>query len=182
MDTFEAMEKRGSIRQYQPTPVDAAQLDQILAAAHGAPSWANTQTHRYVVVRDSALKDALAGTVPETNRGCAAMRQAPLVIVGCAEKEKAGYKRGEMVTDKGDWAMFDLGIAMEHMVLAATALGLGTLYIGYFDSSAAARIIGVPEGISLYAILVVGHPAEDSPPRKRRPLEEIVFNERYGAA
>ena len=68
------------------------------------------------------------------------------------------------------------------MIGPATALGLGTLYIGYFDSSAAARIIGVPEGISLYAILVVGHPAEDSPPRKRRPLEEIVFNERYGAA
>lgn len=182
MDTFEAFEKRGSIRQYQPTPVTDADLEKILTAAQGAPSWANTQTHRYVVVRDSALKDVLAGTVPETNRGCAAMRQAPLVIVGCAETGRAGYRKGEPVTDKGDWAMFDLGIAMEHMVLAATALGLGTLYIGYFDAPAAARIIGVPAGISLYAILVVGRPAEDSPERKRRPLVEIVFNERYGAA
>jgi len=182
MDTFEALEKRCSIRQYQATEVDAAQLDSILAAAHGAPSWANTQTHRYVVVRDSALKDALAGTVPETNRGHAAMRQAPLVIVGCAEMGRAGYKLGEATTDKGDWAMFDLGIAMEHMVLAATALGLGTLYIGYFDSAAAAKILGVPPGISLFAILVVGYADEACPERKRRPREEIVFYERYGAA
>ncbi len=180
MDTFEAFEKRGSVRQYQATPVDAAQLDRILAAAHGAPSWANTQTHRYVVVRDSTLKDALAKTVPETNRGCAAIRQAPLVIVGCAETGRAGYRQGAPVTDKGDWAMFDLGISMEHMVLAATALGLGTLYIGYFDAPAAAEILGVPPGVSLYAILVVGYAAEASPERKRRPLDEIVFYERYG--
>ena len=182
MDTFEAMEKRCSTRQYQATEVTNAQLDRILAAAHGAPSWANTQTHRYVVVRDAAVKEALAQTVPETNRGCAAMRQAPLVIVGCAETGRAGYRKGEPSTDKGDWAMFDLGIAMEHMVLAATALGLGTLYIGYFDSPAAEKVLDVPAGISLFAILVVGYPAEDCPARKRRPIEEIVFHERYGAA
>jgi len=182
MDTFEAMSQRCSIRQYQPTAVTAAQLERILAAAHGAPSWANTQTHRYVVVRDAAVKDALAQTVPETNRGHAAMRQAPLVIVGCAETQRAGYRKGVPSTDKGDWAMFDLGIAMEHMALAATALGLGTLYIGYFDSQAAEKVLGVPQGISLFAILVVGYPGEASPERKRRPIEEIVFHERYGAA
>jgi len=180
MELFTAIEKRSSIRRYQSRPVEPEKLKRILEAARRAPSWANVQSSRYVLVTDTALKEALAQTLPETNPARPAMLQAPLVIVGCAEMGKAGYHRGEASTDKGDWYMFDLGIAMQNLTLAATALGLGTVYVGLFDAARAAQVIGVPEGVSTVAMLAIGYPDQEPKERPRLPLEDVVFYEGYG--
>ena len=81
MDLFTAIETRRSNRRFQTRPVATEMQSQILEAARRAPSWANAQTARYVMVTDAALKETLAETMPETNPGRAAMTQAPLVVV-----------------------------------------------------------------------------------------------------
>jgi nitroreductase len=77
--------------------------------------------------------------------------------------------------------MFDTALAMQNMVLAATALGLGTVYVGAFDSVAAERVLGVPEGYKVVSMTPLGYPDEDPKPRPRKELSEIVFKDRFGA-
>jgi len=157
MEVQEAILTRRSIRKYRTDPVPEDILAKVLEAGRRGPSWANTQCPRYVVVSDVAIKAELMETLSEGNPARVAMTQAPLVIVGCAVAGLAGYKKGQATTDKGDWYMFDTAIAMQNMVLSAQGLGLGTVYVGLFDAAVAAKILEVPEGVSVVAMLVLGY-------------------------
>ncbi len=188
MEALEAIKTRKSIRKYKSTPVDDKTLELVLEAARWAPSWSNTQCWRFIVVRDSDLKnklaDTLVGVSDKPNRATEAMRNAPVAIVGCAETRKSGYSVREPkrpVTDKGDWYMFDTALAMQNLVLAAHALGLGTVFIGAFDAIKVAEILGVPEGYVVVAMTPLGYPDEEPNPRPRKELAEIVFRGRFGA-
>ena len=115
MEVFEAIKGRRSVRKYKSTPVTDEDVNAVLEAARWAPSWANTQCARYIIVRDSGTKAKLAEAtmVPSpSNPAVAAIREAPVIIAACAELGKAGYKRGSPVTNKGDWFMFDVALAM----------------------------------------------------------------------
>lgn len=180
MEVLEAIKTRRSIRRYTTDPVDDQTLATVLEAARWAPSWSNTQCWRFVVVRDSATKSKLAETLDETNPAKDAIRSAPLVIAACAELGQAGRKDGEIVTDKGDWFMFDVALAMQNLVLAAHSLGLATVYVGRFDAKEAARILAVPEGYCFVAMTPLGYPAETKNPRPRKELSEIVFYDQWG--
>jgi nitroreductase len=182
MEVIEAIRKRRSIRAYKSTPVDQKTLVAILEAGRLAPSWANTQTWRFVVVRDPQIKVALADAAnPPGSRNNNVMRQAPLVVAACAELSRAGFRDGKAVTDKeGYWYMFDSALALQNMVLEAEELGLGTLYIGAFDAKKAAAALGVPEGFVCVALLPLGYADEQPEARARKATSEIVFYDRYG--
>jgi len=189
MELMEAIEGRRSIRRYTSRAVDDKTLEIVLEAARQAPSWANTQCWRFIVVRDSKLKNKLADTAIEVvtgkgNRGAEAMRVTPIAIVVCAELRKAGYSLGEPrgpVTDKGDWYMYDVALAMHNLTLAAHGLGLGTVHIGSFDAVKVAKILGVPEGYAVVAMTPLGYPDEEPKARPRKELAEIVFYDKFGA-
>jgi nitroreductase len=190
MELMEAIKGRRSIRRYTSKPVDDKTLNTILEAARQAPSWANTQCWRFVVVRDSQLRNKLADTgidvaTGKPNRGTEAMRVTPIAIVVCAEMRKAGYSIKEPkgpVTDKGDWYMYDVALAMQNLTLAAHALGLGTVHIGAFDAIKVAEILGVPEGYAVVAMTPLGYPDEKPNPRPRKELAEIVFYDKFGSS
>jgi nitroreductase len=185
---MEAIKGRRSIRRYTSKAVDDKTLNTILEAARQAPSWANTQCWRFVVVRDEKLRNKLADTAIDVakgkpNRGTEAMRVTPIAIVVCAEMRKAGYSIKEPkkpVTDKGDWYMYDVALAMQNLTLAAHALGLGTVHIGAFDAIKVADILGVPEGYAVVAMTPLGYPDEEPNPRPRKDLAEIVFYDKFG--
>ena len=181
MEILEAIKTRRSIRKYKTDPVDDSTLETILEAARWAPSWANTQCWRFIVVRDSDMKSKLTETLSETNPARDAVRNAPLVIVACAELGSAGYKGGTTVTDKGDWFMFDVALAMQNLVLAAHSLGLGTVYVGWFDPKKAASLLEVTEGNCVVELTPLGYPAETKEPRPRKELAEIKFNGKWGS-
>jgi nitroreductase len=188
MELMEAIKGRRSIRRYTPKAVDDKALEIILEAARQAPSWANTQCWRFVVVRDRQLRNKLADTgidvaTGKPNRGTEAMRVTPIAIVVCAEMRKAGYyikEPKEPVTDKGDWYMYDVALAMQNLTLAAHALGLGTVHIGAFDAIKVAEILGVPEGYAVVAMTPLGYPDEEPNPRPRKEMAEIVFYNKFG--
>jgi nitroreductase len=189
MDVMEAIKTRRSIRKYKTDPVNDKALETVLEAARWAPSWANTQCWRFVVVRDGNIKNKLADTLisvssDRPNRAAEAIRTAPLAIVACAEMGKSGYRvrePGVAVTDKGDWYMFDAALAMQNLVLAAHALGLATVHIGAFDARQVARLLAVPQGFSVVEMTPLGYPDEEPNVRPRKELSEIVFSDRFGA-
>ena len=179
MDLYQAIRDRRSVRKYQPDPIPADVLDRLLAAAQWAPSWAHTQCCEVVVASDPAVKQALQQSLPPTNPAWKAMVEAPLAVALCGRRGRAGFKKGEAATARGDWAAFDVALAMENFMLAAHAEGLATVCVGLFDAQIAARAIAAPPEIDVVALTPLGYPAGETkvPPRKERAA--FVHRERF---
>jgi nitroreductase len=180
MELMQAILGRRSIRSYRPDPVPQADLQHLLEAARQAPSWANTQCWEFVIVTDGGLKERLAATLPEKNPARPAFAQAPVIIAACAITGLSGFFKGSPATDKGDWMLFDLGLALENLTLAAHEKGLGTVHVGFFDARAAGDILGLPAGHAVVELLPLGYPDGQARPTPRKPLDDFVFFNGYG--
>jgi nitroreductase len=176
MEFTNIVSTRKSIRDYQNKPIEEEKLTQILEAARWAPSWANRQCVRYVVVKDKVTIEKLSGRFGW-------IRQAPVVIAACADPNDSGVRNGM------DYYLVDVGIALQQLVLAATDLGLGTCWIGAFDEAHVKDALEVPEGVKVVALTPLGYPAAISAQSRtvrervsadtRRPLEELVHKEKW---
>ncbi|MEA1960086.1 MAG: nitroreductase family protein [Bacillota bacterium] len=180
METRECIKTRRSIRRFTDEPVSDEMLVELLEAFRWSPSWANTQVWEVVVVKDQALKEKLAGCVPEKNPGHKAVLQAPIVFAVCCKLGSSGYKGGELLTDKGDWYMFDAGIASQNLCLAAHDLGLGSVHVGTLNHKVIDELLGLPADIKSVEIIPVGHPAKEGAAPPRKELETFVYADRYG--
>lgn len=180
MELMEVIKGRRSIRSFTNQLVEDEKLREILEAARWAPSWANTQCWEFIVVKDSEVKKKLSETLTPRNPATNAVASAPVVIVACGRKGLAGFYKGNAVTDKGDWLMFDVALAIQNMCLTIHNLGLGTVIIGAFNAKKAAEILGVPENVEVVAILPVGYPEKTPNPPPRKNVEEFVYYESYG--
>jgi len=168
VDLFEAIRARRSVRRYLPDPIPQETLEELLSAAISAPSAGNAQPWRFIVVRDQRLKEKLAAAA----YGQEFLAEAPVVIVVCADLERArkAYKeRGEKL-----YCLQDTAAAVENLLLAATAKGLGTCWVGAFAEGRVSEILGLPKGLRPVAMIPVGKPAETPKARPRRPLSEVV--------
>jgi nitroreductase len=180
MDLMETIKGRRSIRKYKPDPLSEESLQKVLEAVRWAPSWANTQCWEVIVVKDPKAKSELITAIPETNPAFSSLIQAPLLLVLCGKKGVSGFYKGQPKTTKGDWLMFDTGLAMQNLCLAAHALGLGTVIVGMFDHKSVEKIVGVPQDIEVVAMTPLGYPAAVGNIPKRKEISEFVFYERYG--
>ena len=172
MDVFEAICRRKSIRAYESTPIPDEKINKILEAARLAPSAGNIQPWHFIVVKDEEKRKKLA-------RGMFAkfLIDAPVVIVGCGNMKSSPK-----------WHTVDVSIAMEHMVLEATELGLGTCWVGSFNEEEVKELLKIPEDYKVVALLAIGYPRKKFDIqgkilhiiRKRKKLEEIVSFEEYG--
>lgn len=179
MEFYDVVRVRQSIRKFRSEPVPEQSLQRILTAVQLAPSWANTQPWELLIVSEQRMKTRLQATVPKSNPAFEAVVEAPLLIVMIGILGRSGWYKGKTVTRRGDWFMFDMGIAAEHLVLAASAEGLGTVHIGLFESEAADAILRLPEDRTIVELIPLGYP-DSMPPRvKRRDLKEFIFNETY---
>ncbi len=179
MDLMDAIKGRRSIRKYKPDLVPEEALQTVMEAVRWAPSWANTQCWEVIVVKDPKVKSELSTALPKGNPALSSMTEAPLVLVLCGEKGISGYYKGQPVTEKGDWLMFDTGLAIENLCLAAHTLGLGTVVIGMFDHRKAAEILGVPQNVEVVAMTPLGYPASEGPAPRRKEIAEFVHYEKY---
>lgn len=184
MDVMEAIRSRRSIRKFQVTPVEEEKLRAVLEAARLAPSWANLQCWRFVVVKDAAVRAKIselsyveAFFAPKgykTNPALKALAEAPVVIVACGDPAQSG--------DLGEqyYYLTDVGIAAENLMLAAHAQGLGTVFVGVFDEMQLRELLEIPPQVRIVGLFPLGYPAGETkggPPRK--PLEEIVFEGKW---
>jgi nitroreductase len=190
MELFEAINNRRSVRRFTSDPVDDDKVNTILEAGRWAPSWGNTQCWRFVVVRADAVKKKLTRALlpvhlPDRdipNPATGTLSVAPVIIVVCAEIGKSGGRHGpsgEYATDKGDWFMFDTALAVQNMVLATHALGLGTVIIGAFDAAAVEQALDVPPGYRVVTMFPLGVPAQPGKAPPRKELAELVMYDKW---
>ena len=176
MELQEAILKRRSVRKFTEDVVTDEELRQIFETVRWSPSWANTQVWEFIVVRDKALIEKVTGTYAEKNPAIKCSLAASALIVACAKTGISGCYDGKETTAIKNWYMFDLGLAVQTLCLKAHELGLGTVVVGLMDHEACEKILAVPEGRKVVAVIPIGRPAV--PPREgpaRRPVSEIVY-------
>jgi nitroreductase len=179
MDLMHGIRGRRSIRKYKPDPVPEEALLMLMEAVRWAPSWANTQCCEVIVAKDPKVKSELATALPKINPALSSVTEAPIVLVLCAKKGISGYYKGQPMTEIGDWLMFDIGLAMQNLCLAAHALGLGTVVVGNFNHQKVAEVLGAPQNIEVVAMTPLGYPVSVGSAPKRKEISEFVFYEKY---
>jgi nitroreductase len=172
MDLFEVIAKRRSVRMYTATPVEPEKLQAILRAANAAPSAGNLQGYEIYVAGSLETRKALA----QAAWGQDFLAQAPVALVFCTNPARSGSKYRQRGVEL--YSVQDATIACTFAMLAATALGLATVWVGAFDPRRVREIIGAPEPLNPVAILPVGYPAEAPEPAGRRRLEDLVHKVR----
>ncbi len=200
MEVMEAIRERRSIRRYERDPVPREHIEILLESARLAPSASNLQTWKFKVVTDESIRKQLRVAAFDQKF----VERAPVVIVGCIDFEAFGdrtrrtmelisrgavrpslsmilrFARG---SDKGLDSeerqiingVVNLSIAMEHMVLVAVELGLGTCWVRAFQPEKVAEILQLPEHCPPLAMLTLGYPRERPEARPRKELNEIVL-------
>ena len=182
METMDAITGRRSVRSFTDEPVTDDEIRQLLDAARRAPSWANTQSWEFIVVRDRILIEKLTDTYSPTNPARKCSASSSVVIVACARTRHAGFRDGVQRTRYDSWHMFDLGLAVQNLCLRAHDLGLGTVIVGSLNHEACDSVLGVPDGIETIVAIPVGRPAvmaKDGP--ARRELREFAHLNAFGS-
>jgi len=170
MNFQELIQKRYSVRAYKPDPVEEDKLARILEAARLAPTAANRQPFRVIVMQTKGREEELRRIY-----GRDWFTQAPLVLAICAVPAESWVRKA----DGWNAAEVDATIAMSHIVLAAAEEGLGTCWIAAFDPGAAREVLGLPPDVIPSAFTPLGHPADSPVSKKRRPLAELIHKERW---
>jgi nitroreductase len=168
MTVEEAIRKRFSCRAYLDKPIEQEKLDRIFEGARQSPSAKNLQDWRFVVVTDSARKQQVAGCTnhPETFGKVAVLIAACSV---CNEKMRCGQQI----------APIDVAIALEHIALMATELGLATCWIGSFDTEKVRQTLEIPENIAIIELMALGYPANGKRQTTREPVKNFVCFDKW---
>jgi nitroreductase len=157
------LEKRRSIRKYKDTPIPKEDVIKILEAARIAPSAGHRQPWHFIVVENKETIKKLAKSEWAA--------EAPVMIVGLADQ-----------LTSPSWCLTDLGIALEHIVLAATDLGLGTCWMGQTGREELIKdLLDIPDNFRVVAVIPLGVPDETPAPKERKSLDSIVSWEEYSS-
>ena len=169
MDVFDVIKERRSVRAYADKPVEKEKLDKIFEATRLAPSACNYQEWRFVVVTEKSKREALMVAADKQKF----VAEAPVVIACCAETDGHKLRCGEPCYT------IDVTIAIDHITLAAVALGLGTCWIGSFNPEQVREILNIPQEIRVVELLTLGYPADSPREKNRKPIDEIVHYEEW---
>lgn len=171
MEAEACIKTRRSVRKYTDELVSKETVREIVELASYSPSWKNTQVIRYILVENENLIAQIAdeGLMDFPLNVKTVSRAKQLMIITKKDGISGYEKDGSFSTSKEEnWEMFDAGIATQTFCLAAWDKGVGTVILGVFDDKKVGEIVGIPEGQTVAAIVVLGYPAfaPDMPPRK----------------
>lgn len=169
MDFRELREARYSCRSYEDRLIEEEKLRELLEAARMAPTAANRQALRFVVVRDEDTKARMKAAYSREW-----FYTAPVIICACGIPDRNWVR-----SDGKNYSDVDAAIAMDHLILQAADLGLGTCWIAAFDAQAVADILRLPADVEPVALTPVGYPADSPKPKRRKSLEELVVWEEF---
>ncbi len=205
MDVSEAIEKRRSIRKFKQDPIPEEKIRLLLESARLAPSGTNTQPWRFIVVKDDDTKRKLQEAAHNQRH----IGRAPVIIVCCADLKafKEFPERVDELIESGALpertrevfipylskgmdtvtkdalmvaAAANVAIAVEHIVLQAVEIGLGTCWVRWYEDNKVKEILDIPEHVEVMALLPIGVPDEDPFRRPRLELDQLVNGEKYG--
>ncbi len=164
MDFKQLAEARYSARSYETRDVEPAKLDLVLEAARLAPTAANRQAFRIIVVTDPELRAHMKDAYHREW-----FYTAPVIIVACGIPDRNWVR-----ADGKNYNDVDVSIVMDHLILQAADLGLGTCWIADFDAHAVKEILDLPEGVEPVALSPLGYPADGPRPKKRKTIDDVV--------
>lgn len=170
LELLEVLKSRRSIRKYKSKPIPDEVLKSIMNAARLAPSALNAQPWKFIVVRDEDLKIKLTQAC---NKKWIA--EAPVVIVACGFPDEADAYMGGYMNSYP----VDVAIALDHMVLSATDLGLGSCWIGRFKEEKVKDLLEIPTDVKVVALIPLGYPDEEPEHSGRKNLSEIVCYDKF---
>ena len=168
MNTLEAILSRRSIRKFHPDPVSADAVNRLLEAARWAPTPANLQFRRFVIVQSRDI----VGELAHATRDQHFVAQAPLVIAACANCAAATAAVGAVGTSL---AIQEAAASIQNILLAAGELGLSGCWVGLIDAEKVARILELPAELTPIALVALGRAAEEPPTPSRLEIEQITW-------
>ena len=181
MEFSALISQRQSTRTYADRPVEPEQLERLIEAVRLAPSASNSQPWRLILVTEKTLKEQIAqatfSTLISFNKF---VPQAPVLAVLVIERPKVITQIGGAMKNR-DFPLIDIGIAAAHFCLQATALGLATCMLGWFDEKKVQELLQIPKNKRIGLLISLGYAAQGDPIRakKRKPREEMSGYNRY---
>lgn len=171
MNFYDIIKKRRSYRAYKPEMPEKEKVERILEAARLAPTWANKQGVNYIIVQQPRNVKAIWDAIDQDSK----FTDAPMFIIGVITETDSGTnKNGEK------YYGVDFGICFEHLILAATAEGLATCWIGYFNEEKIKGILKIPNEYKVMGITPLGYSIKPkSEVKDRKPISEIVHYEQF---
>ncbi len=171
MEFFETVSKRYSVRSFSKKGIGEENLEKIFSAANLAPSAGNVQAYEIVFVEDEKTKRRISGMAEQDF-----IAEAPVVLVVFANEARSAKKYGR----RGEfYCLLDAAIAASYIQLAATALGLGTCWVGAFDDDELRKILNAPTHLKPVAIIPLGYPNNEPEEKERRKISDIVHAEKF---
>jgi len=169
MDFLALAGKRYSVRAYKTDQVEDGKLQKVLEAARIAPTAHNLQPFQFIVIHTK-------GKEAELRRIYSAswFVQAPIVICACGMSSQSWVR-----SDGRNYCDVDVAIAMEHLILAAADLSLGTCWIGAFNPDAAREVLSLPDGVEPIVFTPLGYPDDEPRLKKRKSIDELVRYEHW---
>jgi nitroreductase len=169
MEFKELVHRRYSVRNYKSKPVEDEKLNAVLNAARLAPTAANKQPFRLIVIRTEGREEELKRIYHAKW-----FSDAPLVICACTVPTESWTRK-----DGRNYVDVDTAIAMDHLILSATDMGLGTCWIAAFDPKTAKRVLKLPDGVEPLLFTPLGYPADEISTKNRKEIDEIVLYEHW---
>ncbi len=169
MEFERLIRERYSVRAYSNKPVEEQKLRKVLEAAVLAPTAANRQAFRLIVISTSGREEELKKIYPKEW-----FTQAPYVVCVCSLSSESWTRK-----DGKNYGEVDAAIVMDHVILAATDQGLGTCWVGAFDPKAAREVLNLPPEAEPIAFTPLGYPADSPREKKRKSPEELVKYETW---
>ena len=199
---LEAIRRRRSIRRFKAAPISEQRIEKLIEAARLAPSGCNVQPWRFIIVKNKELKAELR----KASFNQKFIEDAPIVVVCCGdllswrktrehvqevlksgdirlsrECEKALMERVDGAAaaemhERTPSALLNVAIAIEHIVLEAVELGLGSCWVRLFDEKKMKQRLNLPEHLCVVALLPMGVPDEEPEPRPRLPLSTLTLS------
>ncbi len=178
---LEEMRSRRSIRKYKDKPVEDEKIIELIESARIAPSGSNTQPGHFVVVKSDFTRERLA----KISHNQEWMMAAPVFIVCVADIRSRIKEDIELLLNESSpqqelkQIIRDTSIAIEHLVLSAENLGLGTCWVAWFTQEEIRPILNIPSDKYVVSIITIGYPNESPKARPRKKLQDIIHYEQW---
>jgi nitroreductase len=171
---------RQSVRSYKPDIIEKEKINRIIEAGRLSPSACNAQPWKFIVVDNPELKNKIADATSNSIIGINHFtKQAPVHIVIVMESANFNSKFGSFMKNK-TLPLIDIGIAASQICLQATAEGLGTCILGWFNETSVKKLLNIPRGKRPILIITLGYPSDNELREKRRKsFDEVVSNNKY---
>ena len=169
LDVFEAIKDRRSVRAFKSKPISRNIINRILEAAQWAPSAGNCQARDFIIVDDVEIKRRLC----DAALGQSFIEKAPIDIVVCANEERSSRRYGTRGREL--YCILDAASAVQNILLAVHALGLGACWVGAFNDIAVAKVLNLSHWLKPVAIIPIGYPNEKPRKPSRMAFKTLTY-------